>query len=127
MRKLVTRRTAKAAKKNTGAKATPNKLDVLTVLLQNIYWNGFKDHRGVSYRIRRSRLRGLADVQRLEAGTMNRLVKRVRADGFILYPMDKSDYARAKEWIFDRLDNLAKRPLADDAAISNAEERSEHV
>jgi len=99
---------------------------VLAVLLRNIYWNGF-DHRGTGYRVARSKLRDLAGVQRLEAGTMKKLIERVREDGFILYPLDKSDYARASQWIFDRLENHTRVPLADAAAIRYAEQRSEHV
>jgi hypothetical protein len=44
----------------------PDKLDVLTALLKKIYRNGF-EHRATSYRIARSKLRNLADVQRIEA------------------------------------------------------------
>src|SRR5262249_26922990 len=112
MPKRIARRKRRRTKNPPGAKATPDKNDVLAVLLGNIYWNGF-DHRGTSYRIVRSKLRDLAGVQRLEAGTMKKLIERVRADGFILYPVDKSDYARASQWIFDRLENHTSLPLAD--------------
>jgi hypothetical protein len=117
------RRTRNSAEPAT---ATPDKIDVLAVLLRNIYWNGF-EHRGTNYRIARSKLRDLAGVQRLEAGTMKKLIERVREDGFILYPVDKSNYASASQWIFDKLENHTKLPLADTAAIQNAEERSERV
>jgi hypothetical protein len=91
-----------------------------------VYWNGF-DHRGTSFRITRSRLRNLAELQRLEAGTMKKIVERVRQDGFILYPIDKSDYARARQWGFDKLEKHTNLPLADDDAIHSAEQRSEDV
>ena len=58
---------------------------------------------------------------------MKKLVERVREDGFILFPLDKGDYACASEWIFDKLENLTRLPLAEDIAISNAEMRSENV
>jgi hypothetical protein len=108
------------------AKGTPNKIDVVAAVLENVYWNGF-EHRGTNYRIARSKLRDLASVQRLEAGTMKKLIERVREDGFILYPVDKSNYASARQWIFDKLENHTKLPLADATAIRNAEERSENV
>jgi hypothetical protein len=66
-------------------------------------------------------------VQRLEAGTMKKLIERVRDDGFILYPLDKGDYARADQWISTSLENHTRLPLADAAAIRNAEQRSESV
>jgi hypothetical protein len=53
------------------AKQTLDKIDLLTALLKNIYWNGF-DHRGTSYRIARSKLRDLAGVQRLTAAPIIR-------------------------------------------------------
>jgi hypothetical protein len=124
MPKRIARRKQRHTK--TSAKATLDKIDLLAILLRNIYWNGF-DHRGTSYRIARSILRDLAGAQRLEAGTMKKLIERVRVDGFILYPVDKSDYARASLWVFDRLENHAKLPLADATAIRNAEARSENV
>jgi hypothetical protein len=72
-------------------------------------------------------LRDFAELKCLEAGTMKNLMERARKDDFILYPLDKSDYARAGDWIFDRLENLKKLPLADESAIRRAEERSEAV
>jgi hypothetical protein len=48
------------------AKIKPDKLELLTTLLENIYWNGFEARRGVSFRIARSKLRRLAAVGRLE-------------------------------------------------------------
>jgi len=66
-------------------------------------------------------------MHRIEAGTMKKLMERLREDDFILYPLDKSDYAHASFWIFDKLENHVRQPLADTTAIRNAEERSERV
>jgi hypothetical protein len=71
---------------------------------------GFEARRGVSFRIARSKLRRLAAVGRLESGTVEKLVERVRKEGFVLFPLDSSDYARAKEWIFDKYETLSKLP-----------------
>jgi hypothetical protein len=106
--------------------ATPDKIEVVATHLKNIYYNGF-DRRGTAYRIARSNLRDFAEVQRIEAGTMKKLIDRVRRDGFTLYPIDKSDYGQANQWMFDDLANYKKLPLADDAAVSNAEQRSKTV
>jgi hypothetical protein len=116
----------RAAAKDAAQKVAPNKIDLINVLLKNIYWNGF-ERRGTSFRIARSRLRDLADVQRLEAGTMRKIVERVRREGFILYPIDKSDYALARLWGFDKLENHTNLPLVEDDAIRNAERRTEDV
>jgi hypothetical protein len=113
------KRKRKPPRKSAAAEATPDKIDVLAVLLGNVYWNGF-DRRGTSYRIARSKLRGLAGVRRLEAGTMRKLIERVREDGLILYPVNKSDYARASQWVFDKLENHTRLPLADAAVTSMA-------
>jgi len=94
MPKRIARRKRRRTKSSAGAKATSDKIDLLAVLLRNIYWNGF-EHKGTGYRIARSKLRDLGGVQRFEASTMKKLIERVREDGFILYPVDKSDYARA--------------------------------
>jgi hypothetical protein len=107
-------------------KGTPYKVQLLATLLENIYWNGFRERRGTSYRINRSRLRDLADVQRFEIGTLEKLVARLKADGFILYPLDNNDFG-ATEWVFDKRDTLRALPLADDAAIRNADDRADDV
>lgn len=127
-RRRKTKRRRKA-KSNKIAKEdiTGKKLDDAVVLLKNIYWNGFEERRGTSYRISRSRLRDFAELQRLETGTMKKLMDRARKDDFILYPLDKSDYASANDWIFERLENLKKLPLADEAVIGRAGERSDAV
>jgi DNA-binding MarR family transcriptional regulator len=126
MPKEIARRKARAVGKTATAKVTPYQVQVLAALLENIYWNGF-EHRGTAYRIARSRLRDLTDVERLEPGTMKKLIERVKEDGFVLYTVDKGDYARAREWILDKREKLKKLPLADDTAIKNADERSEDV
>jgi hypothetical protein len=117
--------------KKIGAKLTPYKVQLLATLLQNIYWNGFKERRGTSYRIDRSRLKNLAEVERFEVGTLKKLVERLKADGFVLYPLDQSCDFSANEWIFDKHDKLhdklRKLPLADDAAIRNADDRTDDV
>src|SRR6478672_1852762 len=99
MLKTGAKRGSRTATKKAAAKGAPNKIDVLAAVLKNVYWNGF-EQRGTSYRIARSRLRDIVRVQRLEAVTMKKLIERVREDGFILYPVDKSNYARASQWIF---------------------------
>jgi hypothetical protein len=116
----------KARRGGKPAAPTPDKIEVVATHLKNIYYNGF-DRRGTAYRIARSKLRDLADVQRIEASTMKRLIDWVRRDGFILYPVDKGDYADANQWIFDELANHRKLPLADETALRTAEQRSEAV
>jgi hypothetical protein len=58
---------------------------------------------------------------------MRKIVDRVRQDGFLLYPIDKSDYARAGQWAFDGLQRHLNLPVADELAIDRAEKRSENV
>jgi hypothetical protein len=52
----------------------------------------------------------LPQLDALNSGTMEKLVERVRKEGFVLFPLDSSDYARAKEWIFDKYETLSKLP-----------------
>jgi len=104
----------------------PDKIEVLAVLLENIYWNGF-EHRGTSYRIQRSKMRDFAQARRLEAGTMKKVIEGVRGAGFLLHPVDTGDYARADLWAFDTVENQTKLPLVDAAVIRHAEERSRDI
>ena len=113
----------RVARGDVDAKIKPDKLGLLTTLLENIYWNGFEARRGMSFRIARSKLRRLAAVGRLESGTMEKLVGRVRKEGFVLFPLDSSDYACAKEWIFDKYETLSKLQPADDAVLKKAQKR----
>jgi hypothetical protein len=126
MLKKVILRTTGSIRKKLKAAGVSYKVQFLATLLQNIYWNGFKDRRGTSYRINRSRLKDLAEVRRFEVGTLRRLVDRLKADGFILCPLDKTDLG-ANEWVFDKRDKLRALPLADDVAIRNAEDRADDV
>jgi hypothetical protein len=99
MPKKVEKRTAGRTKKIIRPKGTPYKVQLLATLLQNIYWNGFEERRGTRYRINRSRLKDLAQVQRFEVGTLKKLAELLKADGFMLYPLDKGDFS-ANEWFF---------------------------
>jgi hypothetical protein len=125
MPKKVGKRTVRR-RKTIRAESTPYKVQLLATLLQNIYWNGFEERRGTSYRINRSRLTDLAEVQRFEVGTLKKLVERLKADGFIFYPLDKGNFT-ASEWFFEKLDKLRELPQADDKAIRKAEDRSDVI
>lgn len=114
------RRKQKVAEKS---RASPDKIEVLAVLLSNVYWNGFEGRRGTSFKVARSELRALVGTHRLETGPMKRLVDRLRKEGFVFFPVDGSDYGSAQEWIFQPVKSFKDYPLADEQVFLRAESR----
>jgi hypothetical protein len=55
-------------------------------------------------------------MQRIEAGTMKKLMERLREDDFLFYILSIKAITRTPVfWIFDKLENHVRLPLADAA------------
>jgi hypothetical protein len=55
-------------------------------------------------------------MQRIEAGTMKKLMERLREDDFLFYILSIKAITRTPVfWIFDKLENYVRLPLADAA------------
>jgi hypothetical protein len=112
-------------KKGRQKEVSPDQLvEVVGTLLQNIYWNGFRDRRGAGFRIQRAILRSLFESDRLKTSTIEKLVEHLKPQGFFLYPFDRSNPAAAREWIFEKLNRVSQLPLADEVAINRAQQRA---
>lgn len=114
------RRKKLKSNKSARARVVPDKVEHVVTSLENIYWNGFI-RRATSYRIARSKLRELAGVPRLKIEIVKSIVDQARMNGFILYPLDSSNEAKAQDWIFDAIERFAKYPLVDHYAVQRAE------
>src|SRR5262249_55235948 len=69
----------------------------------------------------RWQLKELAGVSRLGSGIIEQIVDSVRKRGFVLYPLDASDTAKAQEWIFERVGKLKKYQAVNHYAFQRAE------
>src|SRR5262245_32305317 len=97
----------RAARRRTKAKP-PNlaeRIDRLTTLLTNVYWNGFI-RRPAPFRITRSKLRELSGIRTLDTLTVLDIIRSMSKRGFVFYPLDNNSFKNSRFWIFDEIEKL---------------------
>jgi hypothetical protein len=72
-------------------------------------------------------VRELFGVEKFQRGALQKLAQLARKSGFILFPLDQIEQAKAREWIFDNLKRISGLPVADDTAISRAQNRADET
>jgi hypothetical protein len=124
-RSMRTKRKRVTRTKKKSERTTYN-LEKCEALLENIYWNGFEGRRG-PFRVDRASLRELFGVEKFQRGALQKLAQLARKAGFILFPLDQIEQAKAREWIFDNLKRISGLPVADETAISRAQNRADET